>query len=255
MQESLRVFIDESGVHDNSPVVTVAMYAGQPVDWRLFAQDWNAAKHPINIIHAVDCANRTGEFDGWDRDKRNAFAAKLLPVLPRHNLVGVAVGINLEHFRAAMAAHPELVDMVGTPYSACFQWAVQTFLNMMGQYGADQPVQFFHEHNDYEAEARVAFKFVQTHRPTKEPIALSFISKADAVELQAADVLAYEANHVLRSPKGARRPSWDAIDPDRNIITLKHYGEDNMQILVSTLLDFRRRALAAGWDGIVDPNG
>src|SRR5216683_2421607 len=173
MMESLHVFIDESGVHDDSPVVTVAMYAGQPTDWRLFVKNWNAAKKPIKIIHAADCANRTGEFEGWDRDRRNAFAAQLLPVLPSHNIVGVAVGINLEHFRAAMAAHPELAEMVGTPYSACFQWAVQTFLNVMGRYGYDQPVHFFHEHNDYEDEARIAFDFVQAHRPTKEPIALT----------------------------------------------------------------------------------
>ena len=251
--DAINVFMDELGVHDDSPVVTVAMYAAQPADWRLFVKEWNAAKQPIRIVHAVDCANRTGEFAGWNRARRDAFVAQLLPVLARHNMVGVAVGIHLEHFRIAMAEHPELLQMVGTPYSACFQWAVQTFLNMMAQFGYDQSVQFFHERNDYEDEARIAFNFIQGHQPTKEPIALTFIDKAGAVELQSADVLAYEANHFLRSPTGPRRPSWEAIDPKRNIITLKHYGEFNMQILVSTLRDFRRRALAAGWDGIVDP--
>ena len=43
------------------------------------------------------------------------------------------------------------------------------------------------------------------------------------------------------------------MGPREDIITLKHYGEVNMQILVSTLLDFRRHALASGWDGVVDP--
>jgi hypothetical protein len=125
-----------------------------------------------------------------------------------------------------MAAHPELREMVGTPYSACFQWTVQTFLNTMGRLGYDQSIRFFHERNDYEAEARAAFDFVQGHRPTTEPITLSFLGKDPAVEIQAADVLAYEANHVVRSPKGSRRPSWDAIDPNRDKVTLLHYGED-----------------------------
>ena len=66
-----------------------------------------------------------------------------------------------------------------------------------------------------------------------------------------ADVLTNEANHVLRSPKGTRRPSWDAVDPNRDKITLLHYGVDNTQKLVLTLLEFRKRALAAGWDRIV----
>jgi hypothetical protein len=251
MVEPIHAFMDESGVHDGSPVVTVAMYAAQQHDWHAFAHDWNAAKHPIKVVHAVDCANRTGEFTGWDRARRNAFAANLLPVLAGHNMIGVAVGIHLGAFEKAMAAHPELREMVSTPYSACFQWTVQTFLNTMGRLGYDQSIRFFHERNDYEAEARAAFDFVQGHRPTTEPITLSFLSKDAAVEMQAADVLVYEANHVVRSPKGTRRPSWDAIDPNRDKVTLLHYGEDNMRNLVLTLLDFRKRALAAGWDGIV----
>jgi len=85
-------------------------------------------------------------------------------------MIGVAVGIHLGAFEKAMKAHPELREMVGTPYSACFQWTVQTFLNTMGRLGYDQSVRFFHERNDYEAEARTAFDFVQGHRPTTEPI-------------------------------------------------------------------------------------
>ena len=138
--EPLAFFVDESSVHNDLPVVTVCMYAGQPADSRVFVANWNVAKQPIKIVHAADCANRIGEFEGWNWYRRNAFAAQLLPVLARHRLVGVAVGINLEHFGTAIAAHTELAEMVGTPYFARFQWAVQTFLNMMGRFGYDQPM-------------------------------------------------------------------------------------------------------------------
>jgi hypothetical protein len=42
MTEPLHAFMDESGIHDGSPVVTVAMYVAQQPDWRAFVRDWNA---------------------------------------------------------------------------------------------------------------------------------------------------------------------------------------------------------------------
>jgi len=77
MVEPIHAFMDESGVHDGSPVVTVAMYAAQQPDWRAFVRDWKVAKYPIKVVHAVDCANRTGEFTGWDRKQRDALAWRL----------------------------------------------------------------------------------------------------------------------------------------------------------------------------------
>ena len=119
--------MDESGTHAGSPVVTVGLYVGKPRTWQAWTKDWNAKKNPIKVYHAVDAHNRDGEFKGWDRPKRNAFVAKLLPVLARHPIMGVAVGINMDAFRAAIKPHAELREMFGTPYAACFNGRCRPF--------------------------------------------------------------------------------------------------------------------------------
>jgi hypothetical protein len=257
--------MDESGTHGGSPVVTVGLYVGKPSNWQGWTKDWNrhkrnvpAGRKPIKVYHSVDAHNRTEEFDGWDRPERNDYCAQLLPVIARHKILGVAVGIHMKAFDAAMQPHPELRAMFGTPYTACFQWTVETFLQMMDEKGSTQRVAFFHESNDYEAEANAAFAYVeQQRRITKRPISLTFGGKGDFVPLQAADVLAYEANHTLRDPLKPTRPAWEAINPgadanpDESRIRLRHYGQNNMPELIRLLSGFRAKLLAQGWDGKV----
>src|SRR2546423_288143 len=59
----LRIYMDESGLHHGSPVVTVGGYYGRPKAWKAFTREWNAAKRPIEIFHSADCANLKGEFE------------------------------------------------------------------------------------------------------------------------------------------------------------------------------------------------
>jgi Protein of unknown function (DUF3800) len=209
----LKTYMDESGTHDESPVVTVGAYIARPEEWKNWTRDWNRqkrrvppARKPIKVFHAVDCANREGEFEGWTRPERDAFVIDLLPVLPRYSLVGCAIGIHMQSFNDAMKSHPELKEMFGTPYTACFQWVVQTVVNMLDAYGSDQRIGFFHECNDYTQEAVMAFEWVRKHRLRgRKAISLSFGGKEDYVPLQAADVLAYESNHLLRDPSATSR--------------------------------------------------
>jgi hypothetical protein len=255
----LKTYMDESGTHGDSPVVTVGAYIGQPNVWRDWTKDWKrqlhkvpVSKKPIEVFHAVDCANRDGEFEGWTREERTAFVIELLPIFPRHSIVGCAIGIHMKSFEEAMSDHSDLREMFGTPYTACFQWVIQTILNTLDAYRSDHRIAFFHECNDYTDEARKAFEWVQTNRPSgNKGITLAFGSKADYVPLQAADVLAYESNHVIRDPEKERRPSWGAIDPDQSRIKLLHYGKNNMDKLIAALTGLRQRLLASGWDGKV----
>jgi Protein of unknown function (DUF3800) len=254
----LKAYMDESGTHGDSPVVTVGMYAGKPSVWQGWTVDWNRNKRPIKVYHSVDAHNRDGEFKGMERDERNKFCAKLLPVIARHKILGVAVGIHMGAFRTAMESRPELLAMFGTPYTACFQWAVQTFLAMMDENNDTQRVAFYHECNDYQEEARAAFAYVEAQRKLLSTRrSLTFGGKGDFVPLQAADVLAYESNHKLRDPSKPTRLPWEAINPgadanpEESRIRLLHYGQANMDKLISLLGGYRQRLLASGWDGKV----
>jgi hypothetical protein len=95
----LKIYMDESGVHNSAPVVAVAAYISRPKYWRAWIKDWNKAKKPINVYHATDCANLRREFASWDKARRDAYVANLLPVIPAHELAGVLIGIDMNVFR------------------------------------------------------------------------------------------------------------------------------------------------------------
>ena len=114
--------MDESGIHDDSPVVTVAAYIGRPRDWREWTKRWNVAKRPINIFHAVDAQTLHGEFEGWSESDRDEVVRRILPVIVEANFPGIVIGIHMHEFTKAMGDRNDLKEVFGTPYGACFQW-------------------------------------------------------------------------------------------------------------------------------------
>ena len=248
----LKIYMDESGVHDGSPAVTVGAWFGVPSVWKSFTRHLNHQKRPIKVFHAVDCQNLRGEFEGWDETRRDTYVANLLPVIAQHEIAGLLIGIDMKCFEQAMAAVPEMRDMFGTPYDACFQWNIQTFVDFNNKRGGIGRLAFFHETNDYEASAKRSFEFVKINpKNTSEKMSLTFAGKDDFVPLQAADVLAYEGNKRIRNIDKKPRRAWSAIDPKADRIRVLYYGRKNMDRLISSLTVFRQKLVASGWDGKV----
>lgn len=249
---ALKVFMDESGVHDDAAVVAVAAYVGRPKTWRAWTKEWNKAKSPIDVFHATDCANFQGEFQGWDKTRRDLYVAKLLPIMPAHDLAGIVIGIDMNTFKKEIERHPELKQMLGEPYTACFQWAISIIMDLANQHGKGERMKFIHETNSYRGEASRAFAFVNENiNPRKIQMELAFGATADHPPLQAADVLAYEGAKFIRNPAGQLRRAWVALDPDKSRIIVRRYGPDNMGTLISTLGGYRAKLIAQGWDGKV----
>jgi len=246
--------MDETGVHDDATVVAVAGYISRPEHWLAWTKDWNRAKRPNKVFHSTDCANFRGEFEGWDKERRDKFMANLLPILPAHELAGVVIGIQLKDLADALNAHPQLQEMIGTPYTACFQWAISIILEIATKYGSSEPIAFVHEVNDYRGEVLKAFEYVNTYlNPRKIPMTMSLGKKSDYPPLQAPDVLAYEGGKFLNNPAGKPRRAWAALDPDKSRLIVRRYSKDSMPTLIALLNSFRAKLLAEGWDGKIVP--
>ena len=241
----IKIYMDESGTHGGSaksppsPFVTVGAYLAQPKVWSAFTKEWNAAKRPdgIKVYHAVDCANQRREFEGWSKPQSDAFAAKMLPIIAKHAGWSVVVGMEMAPFQEAMASHPHLKALFGTPYEACFQWVVQTILDKVEELGSRESLTFLHESNDYETQARKSFDWVKEHRKKHASnMVIAFGGKERYVPLQAADILAYEGNKRLRGIVASRdwRRAWTVMSdgPDMNVLM---YGKDSMPFLIERL--------------------
>lgn len=232
----LTVYIDESGTHDNSPITVVGAFIGHTHVWERWTTEWNKQKSPINVYHSVDAHNRTGEFEGWEKSDRDNLVKRVLPVIGNEPFIGVAMGIDMREFDKSFRDRRDLLEIFPTPYAACLQWVLSHILKITDIPGSSQDnIIFIHEKNDFEKDASETFNFVQQYsNPRNREISLSFSSKS-LEPLQAADVLAYEANHALRNPEAQTRLPWLAMDPKQNKIDLGFFGKNNMHIIVENL--------------------
>lgn len=229
----LKMYLDESGTHDNSPVVAVAGYFARPTVWREWIKDWNRTKKPVKVYHSVDCNAREGEFKGWTRERRNEFVISLLPLIPKHELRGIAAAINLDDFREAAKSSAIAKAWLPTPYVPCFQWVMMAMITQVEEAGRRERVAFIHEANDYTDQATKAFEWVQENFNERQTaMSLTFGGKSDYVPLQAADILAYEVNHRIRDVEGHVRPSWRVLSPPGNRVRVHYFDRTNMSDLM-----------------------
>lgn len=214
----LRIYMDESGTHDGSPVVTVGAYSGRPKTWKAFTQAWNVAKRPIDVFHSTDCEALQEEFKGWTEERRNEYVAPLLPVLSNHAIYGNAVAINLRDFKDALGEEFPLDRVLYSAYEVCFQSVIDHVLYQVEQNGMRDALAFFHECNDWQQQALDAFNHVKSRRARHaSKMTITFAPKGRMVPLQAADVLAYEANKRFRDQDRPKRRSLQVMERGNRI--------------------------------------
>lgn len=219
----IRAYIDESGIHDQSPVTSVAIIMSKPSLWQQWTKEWNVEKAPIDVFHSTDCANFKREFKGWNQGRRDAYVANLLPVIGRFPFVGHVMGIDNRDVAKLQDDFPKATNTIRTPYITCLQLALHRTLDYLNEVGGDDRIAFVHEDNDYKGEATACFDWMRSlpaHRGRS--MSFTFASKKDAPPLQAADCFAYEGNKRIRNIGGPERRAWRALNPERNKVRLDH---------------------------------
>lgn len=238
--------MDESGIHDGSPVLSVAAYMAPPTKWQKFTKEWRRTLKPtgIDIFHATDCASLRGGFKGWLEADRNKLVAKLLPIIPRHAF-GYAVVVNLSEAEKALKDRPDLRPYNRDAYGACFQWVVASILEHLGRLKDPRPLAFVHEINDYQERAMQAFKYMQNIHPLGRLLmSLTFGAKAEFVPLQAADTLAWESARRINYQDGPVRRSLGALYADGRI-WMRSFNRDNISKYIE-MLEALKEAHEAG---------
>jgi len=247
----LQVYLDESGTHDGSPIVTVAGYIGRPEAWRDWTEKWVPALGSIKVYHAVDAQNLSGEFSDWTAVQVADLVKKLLPIIADAEIGGISISMDLRVLDAALDGRDDLRQLFGTPYIACLQWAMQGILNLATQTGNIEPIAFIHENNDFHAQAYECFSWIKNSVSRGDNvISLTFGGKKDYPPLQAADILAYETNKRVRNIDGPERRPWSALKANTFAAS---YGDTNMDYLVATLErikagEFEEISRGIGWN-------
>ena len=233
---AVKVFLDESGVHDTSPVVTVAAYMARPKQWESFTKAWRLAIRPAKVYHATDAANLRGEFRGWSTAQVAATCARALPIINQNVMVGIAAGIQMNDFREALKDRPDLLRIFGSPYGACLHWVMRTLLDRKVRSGNREIISFFHEQNSFAQEALNTFSHMKdTYGQSCGSMTFAFGSKEDFIPLQAADILAYEANKRIRAHDTPNRRPLDVLGANDGRLLIMSYDQRNLPSLVDVL--------------------
>jgi len=170
IHSTLRAFLDESGTHPETPVLSVAGFYGDKEQWDIFRREWL----PYS--------------DGFHAKKSDGLFPHLFAAINASKVSGVLVTIGKKNYYEYANAH--LKTAVGNPYSIC---AFLCALHICGKV-QDQPTAFVLE----EGQPNLGFvkeileSFMSTGRAPISAVASA--RKADFIELHAADFVSHIAS-------------------------------------------------------------
>jgi len=227
-----RVFIDESGTHDGSPSTSVAILFARPIAWMAWEQRWNRIKGPLAVFHAKDAANLRGTFKGWDRELRDALVVELMAAINESPIYGVVAAINRDEFSQAISGDPNAERLAGSEYQICLQLGLERLASGLRSVENMDRLAIFHETNDFQGAAIKIFdRFRRGEEALGRKVSYAFAGKNDATPLQAADVMAYEANKRARNFDAAERRAWRAMNTERNKVEFISFGEREVKAI------------------------
>lgn len=209
------VYIDESGTHDDSPVMTVAGYFFNADQARRFTRDWDKdlRRFGIPYAHMTDCGPGNGVYSGMEKAERLATQLALIQHIKRRTAFGFGVSLDPRRYMDLVGHDPD----APSPYSFCIHGCMSIMRRVIERKGIAGPIAYFfeagHQHQAEANQHMAAYyspgsKIIGAERVRYA--AHSFVNKQDGLPLHAADMLAYHYQHFLaRRLKGHDRPRKD----------------------------------------------
>jgi len=216
-------FLDESGTHSGSRVITVAGYVISSEAVPLLEAEWLAIlkNHSMDELHMKEFVPPHGKYSRWNEEQRRVVLESLIGLIHEHSLVGVGAAVEMSEFMntthaRAFSKSPSLVE---SPYEWCLRycivqaarWADETNHAGLIDYVLDQGCSGRGKaHQRFELGSQEE-KFRQKYRLGS----LEFANSKSVPAIQCADLLAYEmykeADRQLSGSKRAPRGSFQAL--------------------------------------------
>lgn len=197
----LRAFFDESGLHGKSPITGIAGFIGPSEEWEAVEVAWGAelerfretTGHKINVYHATDCNSGEGPCFGIKNEIRESYNSSLARTLIGFTKIkGFAVSIETEAWNRL--ASNQFKERYKSPYQLCAENCFQQIGNYSRVVADNNPVALtFAEHNSYSRNISEVFSHYLSNKTWANIKSLSFVSPADCICLQSADMISYES--------------------------------------------------------------
>ena len=218
----LVAYFDESGIHDHSKVISVGGLIGQMREWDRLQKPWkkNLAVQKIEWFHAYECEEGVEQFVGLSRPLRESLVNGLSIALCERHLAYVGGAL----LRDAWDSTPPGLrrGYADSPYAFCVSTAIIRacdFAQAIGKKERAAIVFALPKLADRELALRVHATLSNEDYPGIGSI--SFSTPQELIQLQAADLIAYESYRYLASRVTQGRGNF-TIRP-----ALKRFHESN----------------------------
>lgn len=187
----LVAYFDESGTHgDQSKVVTVAGLVGDTLEWSRLEAPWKKRLGKIKTFHATHCAVGGGEFQKMDKLATKSLSEDLTDLISDRNLV--AIGGAVYQGDWGYAASPKMKKFYRSAYHFCLS-QVLIQIEKLAKSNSWGPVALvFSKQDQYQGYTSELSELYDQAEFFKNKGSLSFSRPECLVELQAADLYAYE---------------------------------------------------------------
>lgn len=218
------IYFDESGTHGRSKAVVVAGCISTVERWTLFEQEWKAFlnEEGISILHRNDLENFRGEFQekyGWNPSRRERVVRLAQGIISRRINFAVCSAVIKRDYDEIITG--DMRDYYGRHYyTFCVNDALRLVANWIRKYSRTDPIAYVFE-TGAEGSGEVAARFTKISgneklRKLYNFGSWSFAPKRDLVQLQAADLWAYETfkqmdNRVVDGVKRKVRKSAEVL--------------------------------------------
>lgn len=203
----LTAYFDESGIHDQSTVISVGGLVGQTREWMALARPWrekldvlwrdDIGHSRIEWFHAYECEYGVEQFAGLDRVFRDSLINGLSKVLTDRALAYVGGALYREAWDLATN---KMKQHYGNPYAFCVATAIIRACDFAQEIGPQQRVAFVFASpkiGDRELAARIHAQLYDDDYPGIG--SLTFSTPQELIQLQAADLIAFETYWFLKA--------------------------------------------------------
>ena len=225
------VYVDESGSHDDSEILSLAGYVFLKPGAERFTRKLSKvlARWHLPYFHMVDCAHRAPPFDHLTREECIQVEKQVIDLVRGNSEYGFAVGLNKGAYKDRLTHN--LAGSLGGEYSFCVRECFVMVRRWIERTNFDGKVAYFCEAgHSHEKEAHAVISDMLSSPDIKARyryFSHTFGSKADFLPLQGADLLAWQFHSHLKRDR-ALPPRKDFVALLREQDTFMDLGAANV---------------------------
>lgn len=211
-------YFDDSGTHKQSETAVCAGYVASVEQWKEFERNWKEADNDEHFLpfHTTDCLAGRKQFIGWDEWRKHRVMRRLIGIINtrvRHGFISAVVKKDYDEIVPAW-----IKSRSGKNHYTFCVWSCFAFISQWRQQrNMTEPFEYvFDMMGKGKGEILAAFNsFMEFNRGVDIGAykgGLSFQSKQNVVQLQAADMIASAAgwhmNHRVLSGRSTQAVPW-----------------------------------------------